>query len=86
LKISSEVCHPRCVFKLYGEVNSVKNTTINVWLNDSVYWQCKNLMFRPIAVTFRVDNFLAKRVLYNMPKPRGDVEISSSFYVLLLTF
>ena len=31
------------------------------------------------------DNFLAKRVLYNMPKPRGDVEISSSFYVLLLS-
>ena len=30
------------------------------------------------------DNFLAKRVLYNMPKPRGDVEISS-FYVLLLS-
>jgi len=29
--------------------------------------------------------FLAKRVLYNMPKPRGDVEISSSFYVLLLS-
>ena len=26
---------------------------------------------------------LAKRLLYNMPKPRGDVEISSSFYVLL---
>jgi len=24
------------------------------------------------------DNFLAKRVLYNMPKPRGDVEISTS--------
>jgi len=23
------VCHPRCVFKLYGEMNSVKNTTIN---------------------------------------------------------
>jgi len=23
------------------------------------------------------DNFLAKRVLYNMPKPRGDVEIIS---------
>jgi len=22
------------------------------------------------------DNFLAERVLYNMPKPRGDVEIS----------
>ena len=33
----SEVCHPRCVFKLHGEVNSVKNTTINIWLNDGVY-------------------------------------------------
>jgi len=31
------------------------------------------------------DNFLAKRVLYNMPKLRGDVEISSSFYVLLVS-
>jgi len=30
------------------------------------------------------DNFLVKRVLYNMPKPRGDVEISS-FYVILLS-
>jgi len=37
----SEVCHPPCVFKLYGEVNSVKNTTINIWLNDGVYWHCK---------------------------------------------
>jgi len=35
--LNSEVCHPRCVFKLYGEVNSVKNTTINIWLNDGVY-------------------------------------------------
>jgi len=25
------------VFKLYGEVNSVKNTTMNIWLNDGVY-------------------------------------------------
>ena len=37
----SEVCHLRCVipvvFKLYGEVNSVKNTNINMWLNDGVY-------------------------------------------------
>ena len=22
---------------LHGEVNSVKNTTINIWLNDGVY-------------------------------------------------
>jgi len=48
-----EVCHPRCVFKLYGEVNSVKHTTINIWLNDGVYWQWKNYMFRPIAAIFR---------------------------------
>jgi len=38
-------------------------------------------MFGPIAAIFRSDNFLAKRVLYNMSKPHGDVEISSSFYV-----
>jgi len=25
------------IYKKYGEVNSVKNTTINVWLNDDVY-------------------------------------------------
>ena len=30
------MCRPRCVFKLYGEVSSVKNTTINIWLNDGV--------------------------------------------------
>jgi len=34
---TSDVCHPRCVFKLYGEVNSVKNTTINTWLIDDIY-------------------------------------------------
>ena len=33
----SEVCHPRCVFNLYGAVSSVKSTTIHVWLNDGVY-------------------------------------------------
>jgi len=22
---------------VYGEINSVKNTTINIWLNDGVY-------------------------------------------------
>ena len=32
-----EVCHPHCVFKLKGEVNSVKKTTMNIWLNDGVY-------------------------------------------------
>jgi len=42
-------------------------------------------MFRPIAANFRFDNFLAKGVIYNMSKPRGDIEISSSFYVLLLS-
>jgi len=27
---NSEVCHHPCVFKLYGDINSVKNTTINI--------------------------------------------------------
>jgi len=27
-QITSEVCHPRCAFKLYGEVNSVKKTQL----------------------------------------------------------
>jgi len=40
-------------------------------------------MFRPIEAIFSFDNFLAKRVLYNVSKPRGEIEISSSFYVLL---
>ena len=40
--------------ELYGEVNSVKNTTINIWLNDGVYYQWKkNYMFRPTAAIFR---------------------------------
>jgi len=26
-----EVCHPRCVFKVYGEVNSVRNTIEKRW-------------------------------------------------------
>ena len=30
-------CAISVVFKLYGQVNSVKNTTINIWLNDGVY-------------------------------------------------
>jgi len=41
-----------------------------------------NYMFRPLAAIFRFWQFSAKRILYNMPKPRGDVEISSSFCVL----
>ena len=34
-------------------LNSVKNTNINIWLNDGVYWQWKNYMFRPIAAIIR---------------------------------
>jgi len=45
----------------------------------------KNYMFRPIAAIFSFDHFLAKRVLNNTPELRGDVEISSSFYVFLLS-
>jgi len=36
-QIYSEVCHPRSAFKLYGEVNSVKNQNYKIWLNDGVY-------------------------------------------------
>ena len=32
-----EVCHPRCAFKLYGEVNSVKKHNYKLWLYDAVY-------------------------------------------------
>jgi len=35
-------------------------------------------MFRPIAAIFRFDDFLAKKVLYNISKPRGYDEISTS--------
>ena len=56
-----------------------------MWLKDAVYLQCKKHMFRPIAVISGFVSFLAKRVLYNMPKPRGDIKISPSFYVLLLS-
>ena len=60
--LNSEVCHlrcairgvpSRCVFKLYGEVSSVQNTTIIIGLNDGVYWQWTNYMFRPIAAIFK---------------------------------
>ena len=81
----SEVCHPRCVFKLYGQVNSVKNTAINIWLNDGAYQQKKTTCFGLQQPSSGFDNFLAKRVLYNIPNPRGDFEMSSSFYVFLLS-
>jgi len=42
-------------------------------------------MFRLKRPFSDFDNFLAKRVLYNIRKPRGDVEISSTFYMLLLS-
>jgi len=45
----------------------------------------KNYMFRPIVAFFRFRQLSAKRVLYNMSKSLGDVEISSSFCVLLLS-
>jgi len=65
---------------LQGEVNSVKNTAINTWLNGGVYWQWKKLHVSAYSGHHHVlITFLLKRVLYNMPKPRGDAEISSSF-------
>ena len=37
VSFNSEVCYPRCAFKLYGEVNSVKKHNYKIWLNDGVY-------------------------------------------------
>ena len=37
LKQNSEVCHPRCEFKLYGKANSVKKHNYKLWLNDGIY-------------------------------------------------
>ena len=37
---------------VHGEVNFRQNTTINIWLNDGVYYQWKNYMFRPKHVVF----------------------------------
>jgi hypothetical protein len=73
----------RLCTRLYGEVNSVKNTTISIWLNMAFISNRKNYMFLPIPAIFRFDDFLAKRVLYNMHK--CDVEILSSFYMLLFS-
>jgi len=42
---NSEMCHPRCVFKLYGELNSVKNATLNIWLNGGVISNGKTTCF-----------------------------------------
>jgi len=50
VELNLHTSHPvlRCAIpvvclKLYGEVDSVRNTTINMWLNDGVYWQWKKL-------------------------------------------
>ena len=34
---NSEVCHPRCEFKLYSEMNSVKKHNYKLWLNEAIY-------------------------------------------------
>ena len=39
----------------------------------------KTTCFGLLRPSSSFDNFLAKRVSYNMPKPSGDIENSSSF-------
>jgi len=50
-------------------------------------WWCslaiENYMFRPMVSIISFWQFFSLRVIYNMHKPRADVEISSSFYVLV---
>ena len=79
----SEVFHPRCVFKLYGDVDSVQNTTTNIWQNDGVHQQYKNCMFRPIAAIFRFHSFLAKRVLYGVDK-KNQLDVTFVSFISLL--
>jgi len=50
---NSECVIPVVCLNYMVKVNSVKNTTINIWLNDGVDCQCKNYMFRPISAIFR---------------------------------
>jgi len=37
LEVIRQLRTRRTITNQYGEVNSVKNTTINIWLNDGVY-------------------------------------------------
>ena len=37
MTLSSELCHPRCAFKLHGKVKFVKKHNYKLWLNDGVY-------------------------------------------------
>jgi len=46
--------------------------------------EVNNYMFRPIVTIFRLLLFYKKNVIY-MSKHSGDVEISSSFYVLQIS-
>ena len=48
-----DTCMRNVKFIIYGEVNSFKKRNYETWLNDGVYWQGKNYMFRPIAAIFR---------------------------------
>jgi len=44
----SEVCHPRCAFKLYGELSSVKNTTI---MYSCVFdWTCLTISLPHVSL------------------------------------
>jgi len=58
--LTGSVCSPpptsmasvKRLYRLQGEVNSAKNTTTNIWLND-VLLAIENYMFRPIAAIIR---------------------------------
>jgi len=40
-KFCSEVCHPRCVLKTNGKVNSIRKHNYNCMLDGGIYWQGK---------------------------------------------
>ena len=53
-KITNENHTQHQVLSLYGEVISVKNTTINIWLNDGVCQQWKKLHVSAYSVHLQV--------------------------------
>ena len=55
--INSEVCHPRCVFKLKGGVNFSQKHNYNM-AKIMVFIAEQNYMFRPISAIFRFSQLL----------------------------
>ena len=56
--------HSRCVWKTNSELNSVRKYNYSCMLDNGIYQQVNNYMFRPIAAIFRLLQFCSKSVIY----------------------